>query len=244
MTEPQQDRVEINWVQVSASALAAVSSAVLLSTVGVAGTIIGAAVGSVVATAGSAIYSYYLRITRERVAQAQAAALDRVARAPAGASGVWADTRRAEARQHARSCCASQRQAEQGRRRARRRRARARRRPRGGRGPDLARGPRRPALEADRGGRRGDLRDRDAGDRLLRAGHRPGRVELYPRLRLRHPYVDPGLGHHKPATKPTPPRRASRPAPRRLSDDGGVVPAPRRRASPRRPPRRPRPLPP
>ena len=36
------------------------SSAVLLSTVGVAGTIIGAAIGSVVATAGSSIYSHYL----------------------------------------------------------------------------------------------------------------------------------------------------------------------------------------
>jgi hypothetical protein len=112
MTEQEQDRVEINWVQVSASALAAVSSAVLLSTVGVAGTIIGAAVGSVVATAGSAIYSYYLRITRERVAQAQAAALDRVARARAGASGVWADSRRAEARQHRTQVLRSQRQAD------------------------------------------------------------------------------------------------------------------------------------
>ena len=113
MTEPQQDRVEINWVQVSASALAAVSSAVLLSTVGVAGTIIGAAVGSVVATAGSAIYSYYLRITRERVAQAQAAALDRVARARAGASGVWADSRRAEARQQRTQLLRAQAQAEE-----------------------------------------------------------------------------------------------------------------------------------
>ena len=96
MTE-QRDRVDINWVQVSASALAAVSSAVLLSTVGVAGTIIGAAIGSLFATAGSAIYSHYLRVTRERVARAQALAL-RVTKARAGASGVWADTRQAEAR--------------------------------------------------------------------------------------------------------------------------------------------------
>ena len=92
MTE-QQERVEINWVQVSASALAAVSSAVLLSTVGVAGTIIGAAIGSVFATAGSAIYSHYLRISRERVARAQAAALERVSRARSHASGAWADSR-------------------------------------------------------------------------------------------------------------------------------------------------------
>lgn len=94
MTEEQQERVEINWVQVSSSALAAVSSAVLLSTVGVAGTIIGAAIGSVFATAGSAVYSHYLRISRARVAAAQAAALERLTHARSGASGVWADTRR------------------------------------------------------------------------------------------------------------------------------------------------------
>jgi hypothetical protein len=94
MTEPQPPRVEINWVQVSASALAAVSSAVLLSTVGVAGTIIGAAIGSVFATAGSAIYSHFLGLSRSRVAAAQAAALDRLTHARSGASGVWADTRR------------------------------------------------------------------------------------------------------------------------------------------------------
>jgi hypothetical protein len=46
------------------------SSAVLLSTVGVAGTIIGAAAGSVIATVGSTVYSYYLRASRERVAAA------------------------------------------------------------------------------------------------------------------------------------------------------------------------------
>ena len=93
MTEQQRERVDINWVQVSGSALAAVTSAVLLSTVGVAGTIIGAAIGSVFATAGSAIYSYSLRISRDRVAAAQAAALERVTRARSGASGAWADSR-------------------------------------------------------------------------------------------------------------------------------------------------------
>jgi hypothetical protein len=90
------DRVEINWVQVSGSALAAVSSAVLLSTVGVAGTIIGAAIGSVFATAGSSIYSHYLRVSRARVAAAQVAAFERLTHARSGASGVWADTRRAD----------------------------------------------------------------------------------------------------------------------------------------------------
>ena len=110
MTE-QRDRVDINWVQVSASALAAVSSAVLLSTVGVAGTIIGAAIGSLFATAGSAIYSHYLRVTRERVAQAQALALEKVARARSGASGVWADTRQADARGRTQTLRAQQKSA-------------------------------------------------------------------------------------------------------------------------------------
>ena len=94
MTEEQPERVEISWVQVSASALAAVSSAVLLSTVGVAGTLIGAAVGSVVATVGNAVYAHYLSVSRARVAAAQAAALERVTRARSGASAVWADSRR------------------------------------------------------------------------------------------------------------------------------------------------------
>ena len=98
MTEPQRARVEINWVQVSASALAAVSSAVLLSTVGVAGTLIGAAIGSIFATVGSSIYSHYLELSRSRVAAAQAAARERATRTRSSASGTWAATRRARAR--------------------------------------------------------------------------------------------------------------------------------------------------
>ncbi|MEP7091346.1 MAG: hypothetical protein ABI776_14705, partial [Nocardioidaceae bacterium] len=77
----QKQKVEVNVVQVVASALAAVSSAVLLSTVGVAGTVIGAAVGSVVATVGSAVYSYSLRVSRQRMAAAaQVAAMTRARR--------------------------------------------------------------------------------------------------------------------------------------------------------------------
>ena len=79
-------KVDINVVQVVASALAAVSSAVLLSTVGVAGTIIGAAIGSVIATVGASIYSYSLRISRERVQAAQAAAVARMSRVRTGVS--------------------------------------------------------------------------------------------------------------------------------------------------------------
>jgi hypothetical protein len=76
---------DINWVQALAGALAAVSSAVLLSTVGVAGTIIGAAAGSVIATVGSAVYSHYLELSKQRVAAAQALAFERAFRARAHA---------------------------------------------------------------------------------------------------------------------------------------------------------------
>lgn len=77
----EKPKVDVNVVQVVASALAAVSSAVLLSTVGVAGTLIGAAVGSVVATVAGAVYSYSLEASRSRVAAAaQLAASARVRR--------------------------------------------------------------------------------------------------------------------------------------------------------------------
>ncbi|CAN5578564.1 hypothetical protein BH24ACT11_BH24ACT11_17440 [soil metagenome] len=79
----EQRAIEVNWVQAMAGALAAMSSAVLLSTVGVAGTIIGAAVGSVIATVGSAVYAHYLRVSRERVAKARALAFEQAARARA-----------------------------------------------------------------------------------------------------------------------------------------------------------------
>lgn len=71
-------RIEINWIQSIAGALAAVTSAVLLSTVGVAGTLIGAALGSLAATIGNAVYSHYLKATRDRVAAAQTIASARI----------------------------------------------------------------------------------------------------------------------------------------------------------------------
>jgi hypothetical protein len=81
MSEEEKTRVDLNPVQVVASALAAVSSAVLLSTVGVAGTVIGAAAGSVIATVCTGIYSYSLKVSRQRVAAAaQAAAMARFAK--------------------------------------------------------------------------------------------------------------------------------------------------------------------
>jgi hypothetical protein len=89
--DDEQRRIEINWVQAAAGALAAMSSAVLLSTVGVAGTVIGAAVGSVVVTVGNAVYSHYLQVSRERVAAAQLTARLRVERAREDLRGAAVD---------------------------------------------------------------------------------------------------------------------------------------------------------
>jgi hypothetical protein len=80
-------RFELNWVQSLAGALAAVTSAVLLSTVGVAGTLVGAALGSLAVTVGSAVYSYYLRATHDRVASAGTVAASRIGRGRSGGSG-------------------------------------------------------------------------------------------------------------------------------------------------------------
>ena len=58
--------------------MAAVSSAVLLSTLGVIGTIVGVALGSVVVSVATSLYAHGLARSRERMAQAQEAALRRV----------------------------------------------------------------------------------------------------------------------------------------------------------------------
>ncbi len=86
----EQQTANVNWVQALAAALAAMTSAVLLSTVGGAGTIIGAAVGSVIATVGSAVYSYYLETSKKRVAAASALARERAVRARARKQGATA----------------------------------------------------------------------------------------------------------------------------------------------------------
>ena len=78
MTEDSRQKLDIDWLKTIAGALAAVSSAVLLSTLGAAGTIIGAALGSVIATVGGALYSEGLARSRQRLAQAQTLALRRV----------------------------------------------------------------------------------------------------------------------------------------------------------------------
>jgi hypothetical protein len=63
------ERIQLSMAQVAASCAAAVSAAVLCSFFGVAGTVIGTAATSLVATIGSAIYSYSLRRTKSRLRQ-------------------------------------------------------------------------------------------------------------------------------------------------------------------------------
>ncbi|MFI6978265.1 hypothetical protein ACIBSV_06670 [Embleya sp. NPDC050154] len=71
-TENERRRIDVNAVQVVGSALAAISSAFLLSTLGVAGTVIGAALASVVATVGSALYVHLFRRTGEQLRDVRA----------------------------------------------------------------------------------------------------------------------------------------------------------------------------
>jgi hypothetical protein len=62
-----EERIQLSAAQIAASSAAAVSAAVVCSLFGVAGTVIGTAVASVLATVGSALYSYSLRRTRARL---------------------------------------------------------------------------------------------------------------------------------------------------------------------------------
>lgn len=78
MSDDTSEKLDIDWLKTIAGALAAVSSAVLLSTLGAAGTIIGAALGSVIATVGGALYTQGLARSREHLAQAHTAALRKV----------------------------------------------------------------------------------------------------------------------------------------------------------------------
>jgi hypothetical protein len=71
------DRIGVSGSQVAASVLASTSAAVVASIFGVAGTIIGAAVVSVVATVGTAAYGLGIRRTTARLQQVQALRLGR-----------------------------------------------------------------------------------------------------------------------------------------------------------------------
>lgn len=94
-SEDSRSRLEIDWLKTLAGALAAVSSAVLLSTLGAAGTIIGAALGSVVVTVGSALYGQGLdrsrRLTRAQVAAVRKAGTAQTGRAPVPAEAASPD---------------------------------------------------------------------------------------------------------------------------------------------------------
>ncbi|WP_162799124.1 hypothetical protein [Nocardioides sp. 616] len=72
------NKLDIDWLRTIAGALAAVTSAVLLSTLGAAGTIIGAALGSIAATIGTALYAAGLSRSKETVAKAQQVTLGKV----------------------------------------------------------------------------------------------------------------------------------------------------------------------
>ena len=72
------EKVQIDWIRAVAGALAAVASAVLLSTLGAAGTIIGAAIGSLVVTVGSAWFTQGLSTSRRTLAKRQKGAAEKV----------------------------------------------------------------------------------------------------------------------------------------------------------------------
>ena len=92
MTQDTPQKLEIDWLKTTGGAFAAVSSAFLLSTLGAAGTIIGAALGSVIVTVGGALYSQGLARSQQRLAQVQTAAMRKVGVAQA-------EVRRANRRQ-------------------------------------------------------------------------------------------------------------------------------------------------
>ncbi|GAB2929532.1 hypothetical protein ACFMQL_03390 [Nonomuraea fastidiosa] len=70
----ERPKFELSLPQILGSALAAVTAAVAASYLGVAGTVIGAAVVSVSSTVATAIYTHYLKRTGERVKQRTQAA--------------------------------------------------------------------------------------------------------------------------------------------------------------------------
>lgn len=67
MAEEDSERIHLSVAQVAASSAAAVTAAIVCSFFGVAGTTIGTAVASIMATVGSAIYVHSLRRTKARL---------------------------------------------------------------------------------------------------------------------------------------------------------------------------------
>jgi hypothetical protein len=68
----------VDWTRVLGGALAAVSSAVLLSRLGAVGTIAGAALGSIVVSVATSLYAHGLSRSQRRMVRAQELALRRV----------------------------------------------------------------------------------------------------------------------------------------------------------------------
>ncbi|MET0838552.1 MAG: hypothetical protein ABWY19_07220 [Marmoricola sp.] len=84
--EPREHRLELSPIQVTGSALAAMSGAFFASWAGVAGTIVGAALASVVVTVGAATYTWSLQRTRDAV-QRTAAQVRQAATVPGRTAG-------------------------------------------------------------------------------------------------------------------------------------------------------------
>ncbi len=74
----QKNKLDIDWLKTAAGALAAVTTAVLLSTLGAVGTLVGAALGSVAATIGTSLYAQGLARSKQTVAKVQETALLKV----------------------------------------------------------------------------------------------------------------------------------------------------------------------
>ncbi|MGB3257645.1 MAG: hypothetical protein WBG89_02820 [Ornithinimicrobium sp.] len=70
MSVAEKQSLDINWTNSAGSALGAVSAAVLLSTLGVVGTLLGAALGSLVITVGGALYTHSMNVTKEKAGAA------------------------------------------------------------------------------------------------------------------------------------------------------------------------------
>jgi hypothetical protein len=87
-SSPDAGRIGVSGTQVAASVLASVSAAVVASFFGVAGTIMGTAVVSVVATVGSAAYGLGIHRTRARLQQVQALRMVRPSSRPNGGGGA------------------------------------------------------------------------------------------------------------------------------------------------------------
>jgi ABC-type multidrug transport system fused ATPase/permease subunit len=77
-SEVSRRRLEIDWIKAVAGALAAMVSAVLLSTLGAAGTLIGAAIGSLVVTVSSALFTQGLNSGTRGLTKAQQSARQNV----------------------------------------------------------------------------------------------------------------------------------------------------------------------